>query len=290
MPARRRRLHASQPDRLGVRGYDAAQGGAQIAALAGVVLVLGMWLYAAFILFPMRMVPRPRFPRLAEGGLGAQFSPQIGGPAVVLAARGQPADFDDGASAYDRCVGPFAGPIFSFALERMAPYLRSGSRVLDVGCGPGAALTRVARLVARGEVVGIDLSLEMLRLADERARCARLGNVALFQADAAEPPRSFAGSFDVAYSCLVHHHFAEPVAAVRGIAASLRPGGTYAAIDATGPRLTRVATPLARAVDPGWVRFWTSQGLVELLGSAGLERVRWMQLAPGVGMAIGTRG
>jgi ubiquinone/menaquinone biosynthesis C-methylase UbiE len=248
-----------------------------------------MWLYAAVILVPMRMVRRPWVPRLGEGGLGARFSPQIGGPAVFLEAKHRPADFDEGASAYDRCVGPFAGPIFTFALEAMAPYLRSGSRVLDVGCGPGAALTRVARLVAQGEVVGIDLSLEMLRLADERARGAGLGNVALFQADAAEPPSSFAGSFDVAYSCLVHHHFAEPVAAVRGIAASLRPGGVYAAIDATGPRLTWIATPLAREVDPGWVRFWTSQALIELLGSAGLEPVRWMQLTPGVGMAIGTR-
>jgi SAM-dependent methyltransferase len=250
-----------------------------------------MWLYAAFVLLPMRVraAGRPA-PPLREGGLGAQFTPQSGGPSVILARPAQPADFDLGAANYDRCVGPFAGPIFDFALGAMESHLRSGSRVLDVGCGPGAALTKVARLVARGEVVGVDLSLEMLRLADERARRAGLGNVALFQADAADLSRTFAGSFDVAYSCLVHHHFTEPVAAVRGIAASLRPGGVYAAIDATGPGLTRVATPLARAVDPGWVRFWTTQALVELLASAGLKDVRWMQLTPGVGMAIGMRG
>jgi ubiquinone/menaquinone biosynthesis C-methylase UbiE len=249
-----------------------------------------MWLYAALVLLPMRLVARRGPPRLGEGGPGPRFTPQVGGPAAAPIAPGHPADFDEGAGAYDRCVGPFAGPIFSFALEALAPQLRSGSRVLDVGCGPGAALTTVARLVVGGEVVGIDLSFEMLRLADERARRAGLENVALFQADAAEPPPSFAGSFDVAYSCLVHHHFAEPDRAVRGIAASLRPGGVYAAIDATGPRLTRVATPLARAVDPGWVRFWTTQGLIDLLRSSGLEGVRWMQLAPGVGMAVGTRG
>ena len=250
-----------------------------------------MWVYAAVILLPMRLRASRRPVRtLEEGGLGARFSPQSGGPGVILSARGRPADFDEGAANYDRCVGPFAGPIFDFALGAMAPHLRSGSRVLDVGCGPGAALTKVARLVACGEVVGVDLSLEMLRLADERARRAGLGNVALFQTDAADLSSTFAGSFDVAYSCLVHHHFTEPVAAVRGIAASLRPGGMYAAIDATGPGLTRVATPLARAVDPGWVTFWTTQALVDLLRSAGLEHVRWMQLTPGVGMAIGTRG
>lgn len=265
--------------------------GPHIGALAGFTLVLGMWLYAAVVLLPMRVRARGRpAPPLGQGGLGVQFSPQTAGPSVILARPAEPADFDDGAANYDRCVGPFAGPIFSFALDALSSHLRSGSRVLDVGCGPGAALTKVARLVPRGEVIGVDLSLEMLRLADERARRAGLGNVALFQADAADLAPTFAGSFDLAYSCLVHHHFAEPIAAVRGIAASLRSGGVYAAIDATGPGLTRVATPLARAVDPGWVRFWTSQGLVDLLASAGLERVRWMQLSPGVGMAIGTRG
>jgi ubiquinone/menaquinone biosynthesis C-methylase UbiE len=259
-----------------------------LGAVAGFALVLGMWLYAAVVLLPMRLrAHRPSAP-LGVGGLGARFTPQTGGPAVIT-ARSRPADFDEGADAYDRCVGPFAGPIFGFALDAMSPYMRSGSRVLDVGCGPGAALMQVARLVPGGEVVGVDLSLEMLQLADERARRAGVDNVALFQADAADLASTFARSFDVAYSCLVHHHLTEPAAAVRGIVASLRPGGIYAAIDATGPRLTSVATPLARAVDPGWVRFWTTQGLMDLIAAAGLERVRWMQLAPGVGMAIGVR-
>jgi ubiquinone/menaquinone biosynthesis C-methylase UbiE len=250
-----------------------------------------MWLYAGLILLPLRVLAtrRPKQP-LGDGGLGARFSPQSGGPPTILPGRGRPADFDDVARDYDRCVGPFSGPIFSLALDAIAPHLRLDSRVLDVGCGPGAALRKVARLVTRGEVVGVDLSLEMLRIADARARRAGLGNVALFQADAAELPIAFAGSFDVAYSCLVHHHFTEPLAAVRGIAASLRPGGVYAAIDATGPRLTTLATPLARAADPGWVRFPRRQALLDLLAAVGLERVRWTPLAPGIGMAIGTRG
>jgi ubiquinone/menaquinone biosynthesis C-methylase UbiE len=208
---------------------------------------------------------------------------------VALRPGARPANFDGVAGDYDWCVGPFAGPIFGAALDAMAPRLARGSRVLDVGCGPGAALSRVARLVAEGEVVGIDLSLEMLRLAHERTRRAGMVNVALFQADAAELPASFSGAFDLAYSCLVHHHLTDPVAAVRGIAGSLRAGGTYAAIDATGPTLTKIATPLARAADPGWVRFWGRDALVELLAAVGLEQVSWIPLAPGIGMAVGTR-
>jgi ubiquinone/menaquinone biosynthesis C-methylase UbiE len=250
-----------------------------------------MWLYAGVILLPLRLRASRRAARtpLRAGGLGARFSPQPGGPVVARQASVAPADFDDMATEYDRCVGPFAGPIFTLALDAITPHLRQRSRVLDVGCGPGAALSAVARLVASGEVVGVDLSFEMLRVAEARARRAGLGNVALFQADVAALPASFAGSFDVAYSCLVHHHLTEPVAAVRGIVASLRPGGVYAAIDATGPRLTWIATPLARAADPGWVRFPGRQTLIDLLAAVGLEQIRWMPLAPGIGMAIGTR-
>lgn len=261
------------------------------ASFAGIALVLGMWLYALVLLLPLRVWARLRRRRraLGRGGLGIRFSPQADGPLPTAGRAPGPAEFDDIAPDYDRCVGPFAGPIFASALDAFAPYLARGSRVLDVGCGPGAALSSVARLVADGEVVGVDVSLPMLKLAHDRARREGLANVALFQADAAELASSFTDCFDLAYSCLVHHHLSDPVAAVRGIAASLRPGGVYAAIDATGPRLTALATPCARAVDPGWVRFWPSAALMRLLADAGLERVGWVRLAPGIGMAIGTR-
>jgi ubiquinone/menaquinone biosynthesis C-methylase UbiE len=259
-------------------------------ALAGIALVSGMWLYAAFVLLPLRLPRlRRRVSALPPGGSGVRFSTRSDGPRSDATVSARYAHFDAVASDYDRCVGPFAGPIFASALEAMATHLARGSRVLDVGCGPGASLRRVARLVPDGEVVGVDISLEMLRIAYERSREAGIRNVAFYQADAAELPASFGDSFDVAYSCLVHHHLDAPLAAVRGIAASLRPGGVYGAIDATGALLTTLATPLARAVDPGWVGFSRREPLMELLRTAGLAQVRWIPIAPGVGMALGAR-
>jgi SAM-dependent methyltransferase len=259
-------------------------------ALAGIALVGGMWLYAAFILFPLRL---PRFRRgvsaLPPGGAGVRFSTRSDGPRANARIGDRTADFDAVAPHYGRCVGPFAGPIFASALEAMASHLHRGSRVLDVGCGPGASLRRVARLVSDGEVVGVDLSLEMLRIAYTRSREEGLRNVAFYQADVVELPASFDASFDVAYSCLLHHHLADPRGAVRGITASLRPGGVYGAIDATGAVLTTLATPLARAIDPGWVGFPRRERLLELLRTAGLAQVRWIPIAPGVGMALGAR-
>jgi ubiquinone/menaquinone biosynthesis C-methylase UbiE len=260
-------------------------------SIAGVALVAGMWLYAVLLLLPIRLSARLRRRHSRtrnDGGLGARFSIDGPGPIVISVPR-EPAAFDDVAKDYDTCVGPFASPIFSSALDALSSRLPRGARVLDVGCGPGAALLRVARMVPDGEVVGIDVSLGMLRIAADRARAAGSRNVALFQVDAAEIPERFGASFDLAYSCLVHHHLIDPHAAVRAISSALRPGGAYAAIDAAGRVLTTIASPFTRRVDPGWVAFRRREETMSALSGAGLQQVTWVPLAPGIGMAVGTR-
>src|SRR6476646_9434765 len=65
----------------------------------------------------------------------------------------------------DRTLAPVTVPLLAFA----AP--RSGSAVIDVGCGCGATTIELARAVGPfGRVVGIDLSGPMLALAAERLR------------------------------------------------------------------------------------------------------------------------
>jgi ubiquinone/menaquinone biosynthesis C-methylase UbiE len=260
-----------------------------VGRVAGLALIAGMWLYALTILLPIRIVRRRAVPRARPpGGLGIRFSREGPLPKASASPIGE-AVFDTVAHDYERWVGPFADPIFAEAMAAIGDDLARGSRVLDVGCGPGTALRRVARVLDEGEVVGVDLSLEMLRVAHERVRAARLSNVALYQADVARLPASFEGAFDLAYSCLVHHHIVDQLAAVRSIARALRPGGAYAAIDATGRWLTTLATPLTKAADPGWIAFPSREDLIAVLASAGLARVRWLPLAPGIGMAIGWR-
>jgi ubiquinone/menaquinone biosynthesis C-methylase UbiE len=55
--------------------------------------------------------------------------------------------------------------------------VQPGQNVLDVGTGTGAVALRVARLVGAGKVVALDVSLEMLRVAKNRAEAAGLTNV-----------------------------------------------------------------------------------------------------------------
>ena len=77
-------------------------------------------------------------------------------------------------------------------LEGLA--LQSGEHVLDAGCGTGLLAQELAMVVGPGGcVVGIDNSLEMLKLATKR--CKGLAQVQLKQPSVEELPEQ-EGSFD----------------------------------------------------------------------------------------------
>lgn len=95
-----------------------------------------------------------------------------------------------------------------------------GLRVLDAGCGPGLY---AADLVARGaDVVGVDASAEMVRLAR-----ARVATGAEFRVHDLASPLDWldGGCFDVALLALVIHHVDDRVGLLRELHRVLRPGG-----------------------------------------------------------------
>jgi len=105
-----------------------------------------------------------------------------------------------------------------------AASLTSGERALDVGCGCGDSSCAAARAVAPGPVLGVDLSAGMLGRARERAREEGLAHLRFEQADAQVHPFG-AEKFDVILSRFGVMFFADPAAAFRNLARSLRRGG-----------------------------------------------------------------
>jgi ubiquinone/menaquinone biosynthesis C-methylase UbiE len=121
--------------------------------------------------------------------------------------------YDMTAHFYDRRYGEIQREKYDVVLANIA----NADRILDVGCGTGMLLGPLgerARLV-----VGVDMSVKMLRAAKKRAPSAFL-----VLADADHLP--FAdGSFGVAVSVTLLQNMPEPGKTVREVGRVLQPNG-----------------------------------------------------------------
>ena len=267
------------------------------------VLVGVLWWYSAIVLNPARFLKRRgvgvvgdpvgEHPvGLPKPGLGRHFSTGVDGPILL----DEPSEhfelveeFDELAEFYEVLVRPFSTPIFEEALVVIGRQLAPDSRVLDAGCGPGREARRVAALVPRGEVVGVDLAAGMVEVAHAAARSRGLDNCAFVQADVGNLPRRFDGRFDLVYSSLAHHHFPDPAAAAASVLRCLRPGGIYCVVDPGPTWFNTLSAPLGRFADPGWIGWKTPEQFRALMVEAGFVRACWVPLLPGFGLAIGQK-
>ncbi len=109
------------------------------------------------------------------------------------------------------------------ALARLAP--QTGERVLDVGCGCGQTVLQLAGAVGpTGQVLGVDISDDMLALARARAVTAGARQVDLLSADAASH-RFSPAHFDGIFSRFGVMFFERPDHAFANLRAALAPSG-----------------------------------------------------------------
>ncbi len=155
------------------------------------------------------------------------------------------------------------------------------TQVLDLACGSGIYSRRFARIASRGRVVGLDLSMPMLRYALRRRRSEEgLDNFLLVRGSVMEMP--FAnGRFDVVNCCGALHLFPNPREALDRIARVLRPGGRF-----TIAAFRRGDTPRDKRRADRQTRFWgihsfTPTELETWMKEAGLVEARVLHAAGG---------
>ncbi len=102
--------------------------------------------------------------------------------------------------------------------------IREDDSILDLGCGTGKLTIELARQAARGSVVGLDPSTEMLDKAREVS--SGMGNVRLVQAPA--QAMNFADEFDLVFSNSALHWVTEQEQAISRVYRSLRSRGRIA--------------------------------------------------------------
>ena len=129
------------------------------------------------------------------------------------------------AAAYNELDRLFGEILFQGFAESAVRMGVAAGRVLDVGTGPGRIAIRIAKLNPRLSIDAIDLSKNMLALAEQNAREQRVGDRIHFsRGDAKRIP--FADeTFDLVVCHNMLHQLSDPLSTVKEIVRVTKPQG-----------------------------------------------------------------
>jgi SAM-dependent methyltransferase len=154
-----------------------------------------------------------------------------------------------------------------------------GTRVLDVGCGPGGLTGELSRRAGADNIAAIDPARHFA------AACAERHPQADVRVGVAEQLPWPDGEFDSAVSSLVIGFMSDPDQGVREMARVTRPGGTVAAcmwdIATGGMTMLRIFWDMVRLVEPGAAGEQRLAGTVEGDIAARFTRAGLIQVVGG---------
>ncbi|MDD8025143.1 MAG: class I SAM-dependent methyltransferase [Acidobacteriota bacterium] len=109
--------------------------------------------------------------------------------------------------------------------------LRPGMVVGEVGAGRGRyTIHLAARVGATGRVYANDIDESELGALRERCRRDKIANIETI-VGRVDDPRFPKASLDLVFMVLTYHHLAEPVALLKNLIPSLKPGATVVVVD-----------------------------------------------------------
>ena len=137
-------------------------------------------------------------------------------------------------------TGPFGNIFFGISFKRelevimQALALQTDGDLLDIACGPGIYTRPFARRLHRGTVVGLDLSMPMVKYAHAKAQSEGIPNIFFIHGDAQDLPFPD-NEFDAASCCGALHLFPDLPRTLAGVLRVLKPGGRFTVAAARTP-------------------------------------------------------
>ena len=143
---------------------------------------------------------------------------------------------EDSGQSVLSCVGSHILPLVPGLSERLA----AGMQVLDVGCGRGRIMNRLAELYPKSRFTGMDLSSDAVFFAWKEAADKRLRNVEFIVADLSDfDDKAETEAFDLITTFDAIHDQAKPLNVLKGIHRALRTDGIYLMQDIKGSSYVR---------------------------------------------------
>jgi ubiquinone/menaquinone biosynthesis C-methylase UbiE len=134
------------------------------------------------------------------------------------------------ATAYATSPVHAAGPDLRLLVE--TANLSGHESVLDLGCGAGHTALALAPHAA--SVVAVDVTPEMIEVAQQLTAARGITNISFRLGDATALPFD-ADSFDLVTSRYSAHHYSDPTKAIAEVARVLRHGGRFLLVDTVAP-------------------------------------------------------
>lgn len=178
-----------------------------------------------------------------------------------------PDQYDTWARGYDLFWRRYMNKTLPVAQRAAA--VEPGDRVLDLACGTGELLARIARTGAGADLAGVDLSTGMVEQA--RRKLVDISDVQIEQADAHDLPFGD-DAFDVVVCANTFHYFTHPETVLAEARRVLRPDGRVILLDWCRDYWTcRLMDAVLSRVDPAYETCYTLPALTDLLGKADFE-------------------
>ena len=152
-------------------------------------------------------------------------------------------------------------PVQRTLLEVASAVVPSPEGILDVGCGTGRLLRSAAEVFPDARLEGVDAAAEMVR----HAQAARDSRITFRVATAESLPFPDA-SFDLVFSTMTFHHWANQGVAIGEVGRVLTPGGRWLLADFVATGLMKYVRRLFRLR-----RFPERKVLDPMLAAAGLK-------------------
>ena len=102
--------------------------------------------------------------------------------------------------------------------------LEENTKILDIGCGCGATTIEIAKMIPKGHVTGLDISIPMLDRAEKFASEMSLSNID-FQVKDVQTEEISSNHYDIAFSRFGVMFFEDPYEAFKNINQSIKENG-----------------------------------------------------------------